>query len=64
MKVKDLKKEIWGMDDNDEVVIKDRNGSIIGVKSVEETHTRVNYDYIETFGWYTQHRCVIEADTY
>ena len=64
MKVKDLKKEIWGMNDDDEVVIKERNGSIISVKSVEETHKRVYYDWGETFGWYTQHRCIIEADKY
>lgn len=64
MKVKDLKRELCGMNDDDEVVIKERNGSIVSVKSVEETHTQVNYDYGETFGWYTRHRCVIEADKY
>lgn len=64
MKVKELRKLLCNMNDESEVVIKERNGSIINVKNVEETYKRINYDCGEYCGWYTRFNCVIEANEY
>ena len=64
MKVKELRELLRDMNDESKVVVKERNGSIISVKNVEETHERINYGCDEYCGWYTRFNCVIEADKY
>ena len=64
MKVKELRELLRNMNDESEVVVKEYNGSIRNAKSVEEVHERRDYDFGETFGWYTNHRCIIEAGEY
>ena len=64
MKVKELRELIRNMNDESEVIVKEYNGSTHNVKSVEEVHERRNYDFGETFGWYTNYKCIIKIYQY
>lgn len=64
MKVKELRELLRNMNDESEVVVKEYDGSIRNAKSVEEVRERRDYDFPKTYGWYTIHRCIIEADKY